>query len=164
MLIKKQCKFYNDILELLYKSGLMPLFLHSFFFYTIDTFIQHSYINIRWCLSPYLHSCWLSGQNFHGVPSRDSNLGLPYSKPAHYHMRHAAPCLSHAAPFWSTQHPSEPRCTLIWATLHPVWATLHSNLSHAALCLSHAAPFWATQHPSRATLHPVWATLHPALI
>ncbi len=33
----------------------------------------------------------LSGRNLHGVPSRDSNSGLPYSKPARYQLSHAAP-------------------------------------------------------------------------
>ncbi len=37
--------------------------------------------------------------------SRDSNSCLPCSKPTRY-------CLSHAAPFWATPPPSEPRCTL----------------------------------------------------
>jgi hypothetical protein len=39
----------------------------------------------------YLHSCRLSGRNLLGVPSRDSNSGLPYSKPARYQLSHAAP-------------------------------------------------------------------------
>jgi hypothetical protein len=28
--------------------------------------------------------------NLHGLPSRDLNSGLPYSKPAHYQLCHAA--------------------------------------------------------------------------
>ncbi len=46
--------------------------LHLFFFYTIYTFIHHSFIHKQ---SSYLHSCRLSGRNLHGVPSRDSNSG-----------------------------------------------------------------------------------------
>ncbi len=64
------------------------------------TFIHHSFINIRWGPSLFLHSCRLSGRNLHGVPSRDSNSGLPYIKPAHYHLSHAAPYL------WATLHPN----------------------------------------------------------
>jgi hypothetical protein len=73
----------------------MPLFLHLFIFIQqihSDTFIHHSFINIRWGPSPYLHSCRLSGWNLHGVPSRDLNSGLPYSKPARYQLSHTAPC------------------------------------------------------------------------
>jgi hypothetical protein len=81
----------------------MPLFLNLFFFIQyrryIHTIIHSSFINIRWGPSPYLHSCRLSGRNLHGVPSRDSNPGLPYSKPARYQLSHAAPKLSHAAPW-----------------------------------------------------------------
>jgi hypothetical protein len=33
------------------------------------------------------------------VPSRESNSGLPYSKPTRYQLIHAAPLLIHAAPF-----------------------------------------------------------------
>ncbi len=66
------------------------LFVCLFFFFTIHTFI-HSFIhNIRSGPSPYLHSCRLSGRNLHEVPNRDSNSGLPYSKPAHYHLSCAA--------------------------------------------------------------------------
>jgi hypothetical protein len=36
-----------------------------------------------------------------GVPSRESNLGLPYSKPTHYYLSNAAPYLSNAPPYWS---------------------------------------------------------------
>ncbi len=78
----------------------MPLFLHLFFFILysryIHTIIHPSFINIRWGPSPYLHSCRLSGRNLHGVPSRDSNSGLPYSKPlrafsydAYFHSAHS---------------------------------------------------------------------------
>ncbi len=70
---------------------------HSFCIYfslynTVDTFIQSFIHNIRRGPSPYLHSCRLSGRNLHGVPSRDSNSGLPYSKPARYQLSHAAIC------------------------------------------------------------------------
>ncbi len=75
----------------------MPLYLHLFIFYTIDTFIHHSFVNIRWGPSPYLHSCRLSVWNLNGVPSRDSNSG----------------CLS-----------ASQRATN-WATLHPKSHTAH---------------------------------------
>ncbi len=35
-----------------------------------------------------------------GVPSRDSNSGLPYSKPMRYILSHTAHFLSHTAPLW----------------------------------------------------------------
>ncbi len=67
--------------------------------------------NIRWGPSPYLHSCRLSGRNLPGLPSRDSNSGLPYSKPAHNQ-------LSCAAPSWAALHPTELRCTDFYVSWH----------------------------------------------
>jgi hypothetical protein len=81
------------------------LFVYFYFSVTIRTCIQSFSHNIRWGPSPYLHSCRLSGRNLPGVPSRDSNSGLPYSKPALYQ-------LSCAAPYWAALHPIELRCTL----------------------------------------------------
>ncbi len=75
------------------------IFITFIYLYTIDTFIHHSFVNIRWGPSSYLHSCRLSGWNLHGVPSWDSNSGLPYSKPARYQLSHTAPS-------------AEPHCTL----------------------------------------------------
>ncbi len=80
----------------------------------------------------------LSGDNLPVVPSRESNSGLPYSKPTRCQLSHAAPYeprrtiwatphhLSHAAPseprrtIWATPHHNEPRRT-IWATPHHNW-------------------------------------------
>jgi len=76
----------------------MPLFLY-FLFFCYNTY-NHSRITIAKGPSPYLHSCRLSGRNLPGVPSRDSNSGLPYSKPAHYQLSCAAPLLSCAAPLY----------------------------------------------------------------
>ncbi len=67
----------------------MPLFLCIFII--LLQYIQSFTHNIRWGPSLYLHSCRLSGQNLPGVPSRDSNSGLPYSKPAHYQLSCTAP-------------------------------------------------------------------------
>jgi hypothetical protein len=80
----------------------MPLFLCNLII--LLQYIQSFTHNIRWGPSPYLHSCRLSGRNLPGVPSRDSNSGLPYSKPPHYQ-------LSCAAPYWAALHPTELRCT-----------------------------------------------------
>ncbi len=72
----------------------VPSFALIFLLYNryIHTSFIHSFINICWGPSPYLHSCRLSDlwANLHGVPSRDSNSSLPFSKPAHYQLCHAA--------------------------------------------------------------------------
>ncbi len=47
----------------------------------------------------------LSRKNLPGVPSRDLNSDLPYSRPACYQLSHAAPWMSHAAPYWAMPHP-----------------------------------------------------------
>ncbi len=70
--------------------------LNIFFcYYTYGTVHSYnrSFITFAEALlqSPYLHSCRLSGWNLLGVPSRDSNSGLPYSKPEHYNLSYAAP-------------------------------------------------------------------------
>ncbi len=78
-------------------GGRMPLFLHLFFFYTIAPFIHHSFINICWCPSPYLHSCRLSGR----TSEQRFELGP-------------------ASTNWATLHPD-------WVTVNPLRATLHPN-------------------------------------
>ncbi len=57
----------------------LPLFLFIFSF--TDTYI-HTYISSL---------VSLSRKNLPGVPSRDLNLGLPYSRPARYQLSYAAP-------------------------------------------------------------------------
>jgi hypothetical protein len=41
-----------------------------------------------------LIACQLSGKNLPVMPSRESNLGLTYSKPTRYQLSHAAPFLT----------------------------------------------------------------------
>jgi hypothetical protein len=57
----------------------------NIFFRTIHSFIH----------PPRVYSCFLialrSVEGLPGVPSRDSNSGLPYSKPTHYYLSCAAP-------------------------------------------------------------------------
>jgi hypothetical protein len=85
----------------------MALFLFIFhIFYNIQ--YKHSFnhihhihtihlsVAIRWGLSPSPHRSKLSGKNLPVVPSRESNSGLPYSKPTLYQLSHAAPPL-----FWT---------------------------------------------------------------
>jgi hypothetical protein len=82
-------------------GGMMPLFLFYFDFYNIHTFIQSQYIHPSPFAEASLHiliACVLSGENFPVVPSRESNPGLPYSKPTRCQLSHAAPYLSHATP------------------------------------------------------------------
>ncbi len=56
----------------------------------IDSYNNNTH-TIRWGPSPYLHSCRLSGRNLKGMPSWESNSGLPYFKPTHYHLSYSAP-------------------------------------------------------------------------
>jgi hypothetical protein len=41
---------------------------------------------------PLLIAGQLGWKNLPGVPSRETNSGLPYSKPTHYQLSYAAPC------------------------------------------------------------------------
>ncbi len=65
-------------------GGRMPLFLFIFYF-LYHTYIHsitiHSSIAIRWSLSPYPHRLCAQWGDFPVGPSRESNSGLPYSKP-----------------------------------------------------------------------------------
>ncbi len=73
------------------------LFCLFFIFYNIHTFIQsHSFnpIILRHSLRPLSISSLLVcsvGNHLPVVPSRESNSGLPYSKPTRYQLSHAAP-------------------------------------------------------------------------
>jgi hypothetical protein len=80
------------------------IYIHSFnLIHTI-----HLSVAIRQGLSPYLHRWSAQWENLPVVPSRESNSGLPYSKPTLYQLSNAAPYqLSNAAPY-----PTEQRRTM----------------------------------------------------
>jgi hypothetical protein len=92
---KKIQRIYPEDTFFFYK-GLVAV-CHSFcLFLFFITFIQYNhpitYIQyIRRGLSPSPHRLWLSGKDLPVVPSRESNSGLPSSKPTHYQLSHAAP-------------------------------------------------------------------------
>jgi hypothetical protein len=103
---KKECTRYrnlqkgkNNHLKININKGLVAG-CHSFFlfiliFYNIHTFIQSQYIHPSPFAEASLHlliACVLSGENFPVGPSRESNSGLPYSKPTRCQLSHAAPC------------------------------------------------------------------------
>ncbi len=75
----------------------MPLFLFLFFIFLRHTY-NHSITFVQYIYpSPFaeasLHffiACTLSGDDLPVVPSRESNSGLPYSKPTRYQLSHAA--------------------------------------------------------------------------
>ena len=64
-----------------------------FIFYTyIHSFNHNSFIRLH-SLKPlhFFIACMLSGEDLPVVPSRESNSGLPYSKPTRCQLSHAAP-------------------------------------------------------------------------
>jgi hypothetical protein len=88
----------------------MPLFLFILNLYVtyIHSFTFLQYIHPSSFAEVSLHlliAGQLSGKNLPGVPSRESNSGLPSSKPTHRQ-------LSYVAPSWATPHPRELRRTL----------------------------------------------------
>ncbi len=113
----------------------------SYFITYIYSFIRsHSYIHTSPFAGASLHffiACKLSGKNHPVVPSRESNSGLPYSKPTRYQ-------LSNAAPYWVTPHHSEQRRTIL-SNAAPCWATPHHTEQRRTI-VSNAAPYWATPH------------------
>jgi hypothetical protein len=62
-------------------------YIHSF--YHIHT--THLSVAIRRGLSPFLHRFEAQWESLPVVPSRESNSGLPYSKPTLYQLSNAAP-------------------------------------------------------------------------
>jgi hypothetical protein len=71
----------------------MALFLHIFIFLLqyIHSY-NHSLITFAEALLHiFIAAGSVHGRNLPGVPSQDSNSGLPYSKPAHYQLSCAAP-------------------------------------------------------------------------
>ncbi len=117
----------------------MPLFFVYFFFLHYIHSYYHSFITFAEGPSSYLHSCRLSGRNLHGVPSRDSNSGLPYSKSAHYLVTHRY-LLSH--PPASTYVVTHRRLSLInlfsWPTISPLSHTSFYLPTH--LCIRTLTP------------------------
>jgi hypothetical protein len=72
----------------------MPLFLFTVFiiFYDVHTIIQsHSYNTFAEASLHLLIASKLSGTDLPVVPSRESNSGLPSSKPTRYQLSQAAP-------------------------------------------------------------------------
>ena len=102
----------------------MPLFLIFIIFnnHSHSTII-HSFILHHWPRPIFLYPHRFFAQqekNLHEVPSRESNSGLPYSKPTRYQ-------LSLAAPYWATPHLAEPRRTLL-SHAAPCWILLTCSL------------------------------------
>jgi hypothetical protein len=58
--------------------------------YSYSTII-HSFILHHSPRPAVLYPHRLFAYSLHGVPSRDSNYGMPYSKPTHYQLSYAAP-------------------------------------------------------------------------
>ncbi len=71
----------------------MPLFLFILKWYINSiTFMQYIHPSSFAEVSLHLHiACHLSGKKLPGVPSRESNSGLPYSKPKQFTIRRC-PC------------------------------------------------------------------------
>ena len=89
----------NKKKTLLKVGGRMPLFLFIFCFHNLQyrhTFNPihtiHLSVAVRRGLSPSPHRFVSSvGKTVPVVPSRESNSGLPYSKPTRYQLSNAAP-------------------------------------------------------------------------
>jgi hypothetical protein len=72
------------------------LFVYFSYFYYVHTFINHIHtahmsVAIRRGLSPSLHRFEAQWESLLVVLSRESNSGLPYSKPTLYQLSNAAP-------------------------------------------------------------------------
>ncbi len=119
---------------------MLPLFLFTLLWSSIHKifiYILYSTLlveNHSW----YPHG-FRSVEGSSGMPSRDSNSGLPYSKPTHYCLSYDAPFLSYAAPFWSKPHPDLSHAHPPELRRTPSELRV-PNLSYAAPYLSYAAP------------------------
>jgi hypothetical protein len=87
---------YPLVVTVSFKGLVAVATLFIYFVFTI-TYIHnyistiHSSISSRRGLSPFSSLLSLSGKNLPGVPSRELNSGLPYSRPARYQLSYAAP-------------------------------------------------------------------------
>jgi hypothetical protein len=62
------------------------MYIHSF----NHILTTHLSVAIRWGLSPFLHRFEAQWESLPVVPSRESNSGLPYSKPTPHHTQYGA--------------------------------------------------------------------------
>ncbi len=97
--VDKRFPWHRQYVWNIISKGLVA-WCHSFclfWFYNIHTFIQSQYIPPSPFAEAFLHiliACVLSGEIFPVVPRRESNSGLPYSKPTRCQLGHAAPFIS----------------------------------------------------------------------
>ncbi len=81
-----------------HENAIFVALCHSFwnfyYFFNIHSYntitLRSSFIIRRGPSSWFLIASSLSKWSLHGMPSRDSNSGLPYSKPTHYQLSCAA--------------------------------------------------------------------------
>ncbi len=83
-----------------------------------------------------LIACQLSGKTLPVVPCRESNSGLPYSKPTHYHLSYAAPsdrCAhKNGLTFWQAARKHD--------IPYPTFVLYASKPTHYSVMLSYVAP------------------------
>jgi hypothetical protein len=80
---------------------MMPLFLFIFHsFYNRHSYNHNHPSPFAEASLHFLIACMLSGKDLPVVPSRESNSGLPYSKPTRYQLSHAAQTFYSAASVW----------------------------------------------------------------
>jgi hypothetical protein len=92
---------------MIFSYSFLKVWWHEATLYYYYTFIQiHSYTFMHTVTFAEFRSSFFiaasSGRGppvSTGMPSRDSNSGPPYSSPTRYQLSHAAPLLSHAAPY-----------------------------------------------------------------
>jgi hypothetical protein len=84
---------WGQVLKVWWQDATLFVYFSYFITYIHSiTFIQYIYPTSFAEASLHLFiACKLSGKNLPVVSSRESNSGLPYSKPTYYQLSHAAP-------------------------------------------------------------------------
>ncbi len=104
----------------------MPLFLIFIIFNNhLHSKIIHSFILHHSPRPVFLYPLRFFAQQEKNLP------GVPYSKPTHYQLSHAALC-------WATPHPTEPR--------RPCWATPHPTEPRRTLIINPSLKFKAPSY------------------
>ncbi len=109
-------------------ATLFEIYYFLTFIHTIQSHIHSSFTIRRGPSSWILIASSLSKGSLHGMPSRDSNSGLPYSKPTHYQLSCAASSTELRRILTELRRIlTELRRILHWAAPHHNWAAPHPN-------------------------------------
>jgi hypothetical protein len=131
--------FFSSMADIKCLVAVCHSFCLFFIFLYIHTIIQsHSYNTFAEVSLHLLIACKLSGTDLPVVPSRESNSGLPSSKPTRYQLSHAAPLADMAA---ARQHAREFIMEVVAVLSSQQWQLFSSSMADMPAARQHAGEF-----------------------